>query len=84
MLTNDDMRPTRVRRRSRQATDEAQPLLGFFPERCADACRIALGFFAEAVAKGTPMPVTARGARQAPRLADAAPKSARTGRAIRV
>lgn len=84
MLMNDNVRPTTVRRWSRHTTDAAEPLLDFFLERYADAYRIELGAFVEALEKGTPMPVTARDGRQALRLADAALESARTGRAVRV
>jgi myo-inositol 2-dehydrogenase/D-chiro-inositol 1-dehydrogenase len=58
--------------------------LHFFLERYADAYRIELAAFLDAVAKGTPMPVGAEDGRQALVLADAAFESLRSGRPMKV
>lgn len=84
MLLNENQRATTVRRWTRERTDAAEPLLDFFLERYAEAYRLELAAFVQAVAAGGAMPVTARDGRQALRLADAALESARTGRSVRV
>jgi myo-inositol 2-dehydrogenase/D-chiro-inositol 1-dehydrogenase len=84
MLLNDNLRPTTVKRWRKDETDARQPLLNFFLERYADAYRIELGRFLDAVESGQPMPVTAFDGRQALRLADCALESARSGRAVKV
>lgn len=58
--------------------------LHFFLERYADAYRIELDAFLDAVAKGTPMPVGAADGRQALVLADAALRSLQEGRPVTV
>jgi myo-inositol 2-dehydrogenase/D-chiro-inositol 1-dehydrogenase len=56
----------------------------FFLERYAEAYRIELDAFLDAVAAGTPMPVGAADGRQALVLADAAQRSLREGRPVKV
>jgi myo-inositol 2-dehydrogenase / D-chiro-inositol 1-dehydrogenase len=58
--------------------------LHFFLERYADAYRIELNAFLDAVANGTPMPVGAEDGRQALVLADAAIESLRSGAPVRL
>ena len=58
--------------------------LNFFLERYAEAYRIELAAFLDAVAKGTPMPVGAEDGRQALVLADAALRSMQEGRPVRL
>lgn len=58
--------------------------LHFFLERYADAYRIELAAFLDAVEKGTPMPVGAEDGRQALVLADAAYRSLTEGRPVKV
>ncbi len=58
--------------------------LHFFLERYADAYRIELDAFIDAVTDGTPMPVGAADGRQALVLAEAALRSQREGRPVRV
>jgi len=58
--------------------------LHFFLERYADAYRIELSAFLDAVEKGTPMPVGAEDGRQALVLADAAYRSLTEGRPVRI
>jgi myo-inositol 2-dehydrogenase/D-chiro-inositol 1-dehydrogenase len=58
--------------------------LYFFLERYADAYRAELAAFVDAVTKRKPLPVTAEDGRQAIVLAEAAVKSLRTGRPVRV
>ncbi|MDQ0393950.1 inositol 2-dehydrogenase [Labrys monachus] len=84
MLLNENVRATTVRRWTRTQTDAQEPLLNFFLERYADAYRLELQAFLDAVQGGAPMPVTPRDGRQALRLADCALESALTGRAIKV
>ncbi|MSU24328.1 MAG: inositol 2-dehydrogenase [Opitutus sp.] len=65
------------------AVSTDQPLY-FFLERYAEAYRAELATFVEAVVKRKPMPVTAGDGRQAIVLAEAAVKSLRTGRPVRL
>ena len=58
--------------------------LHFFLERYADAYRIELNAFLDAVANKTPMPVGAEDGRQALVLADAAFESLRTGAPVKL
>jgi myo-inositol 2-dehydrogenase/D-chiro-inositol 1-dehydrogenase len=57
-------------------------LMAFFPERYADAYRLELGAFVEAVRDGRPMPVTGEDGRRATALAVAATQSARENRFV--
>jgi myo-inositol 2-dehydrogenase/D-chiro-inositol 1-dehydrogenase len=84
MLQNANLRPTTVRRYTAHETEVQDPILNFFLERYVDAYRIELDLFAEAIEKGTHMPVTVRDGCKALRLADAAVESAATGRTIKV
>jgi myo-inositol 2-dehydrogenase / D-chiro-inositol 1-dehydrogenase len=84
MLQNGNLRPTTVRRHTAHETEVQDPILNFFLERYVDAYRIELELFAEAVEKGTPMPVTVRDGCKALRLADAAVESAAAGKAIQI
>jgi len=58
MLLNDNLRPTTLRRYGTAETEAREPLLNFFLERYADAYRLELDAFVEAVEAGRPMPVT--------------------------
>lgn len=58
--------------------------LHFFLERYADAYRIELGAFLDALEHGTPMPVGAEDGRQALVIADAAARSLTEGRPVRI
>jgi myo-inositol 2-dehydrogenase / D-chiro-inositol 1-dehydrogenase len=84
MLLNDHLRASTLRRYGAEETEAREPLLNFFLERYADAYRIELEGFADALEKGGPMPVTMRDGRQALRLADAALESAKTGKRVKV
>jgi myo-inositol 2-dehydrogenase / D-chiro-inositol 1-dehydrogenase len=84
MLQNENLRPTTVRRWGRTETEVQEPLLNFFLERYAEAYRIELDLFLQALETGGPMPVTPHDGRQALRLADCALESALTGRAVAV
>ncbi|WP_270935501.1 inositol 2-dehydrogenase [Falsiroseomonas oryzae] len=75
--------PTTVELADRHAVSADKPL-HFFLERYADAYRIELNAFLDAVANGTPMPVGAEDGRQALVLADAALRSLQEGRPVRV
>ncbi len=65
------------------AVASAKPVY-FFLERYADAYKAELAAFVEAVTKKKPMPVGAEDGRQAIVLAEAAVKSLRTGRPVRL
>jgi myo-inositol 2-dehydrogenase / D-chiro-inositol 1-dehydrogenase len=84
MLQNANLRPTTVRRYTAHETEVQDPILNFFLERYVDAYRIELDLFAEAVQKGTPMPVTVRDGCKALRLADAAVESVARGKSVKV
>jgi myo-inositol 2-dehydrogenase / D-chiro-inositol 1-dehydrogenase len=58
--------------------------LYFFLERYADAYRAELAAFVDAVVNGKPLPVTAEDGRQAIVLAEAAVKSLKTGRPVKL
>ncbi|MGV6873638.1 inositol 2-dehydrogenase [Pseudochelatococcus sp. B33] len=81
---NENLRPTTVRRWTRDATDARAPLLNFFLERYADAYRAEMDAFVDAVAHDRPLPVTPHDGRQALLLADRALESLRTGRTVAV
>jgi myo-inositol 2-dehydrogenase/D-chiro-inositol 1-dehydrogenase len=66
------------------ATVSTDKPLYFFLERYADAYRAELATFVDCVVKKKPMPVTARDGRQAIVLAEAAIKSLRTGRPVKL
>jgi len=84
MLLNDNLRPTTLRRYREAETEAREPLLNFFLERYADAYRLELAAFLDAIARGGAMPVTINDGRQALRLADAALESAESGRRVRL
>ncbi len=75
--------PTTVELADANAVAADKPL-HFFLERYADAYRIELNAFLDAVANGTKMPVGAEDGRQALVLADAAVESLHTGRPVKV
>jgi len=75
--------PTTVELADGNAVSADKPL-HFFLERYAEAYRIELQAFLDALTMGAPMPVGAEDGRQALVLADAAFESLRTGRPVRV
>lgn len=75
--------PTTVELADAHAVSSDKPL-HFFLERYAAAYRLELAAFLEALEHGKPMPVGAADGRQALVLAEAAAKSLRTGRPVRV
>ena len=81
-LNADNMRATTVRLSNGEATDAAEPYLDFFLQRYADAYRLELTAFIDAVAAGRTPPTSITDAVEALRLAEAATESARTGRAV--
>lgn len=74
---------TTVEQADAQAVSSEKPL-HFFLERYAEAYRIELAAFIDAVVRGTPMPVGAEDGRQALVLAEAALRSLRENRPVRV
>jgi myo-inositol 2-dehydrogenase/D-chiro-inositol 1-dehydrogenase len=75
--------PTTVQLADERAVSEDKPLY-FFLERYAEAYRAELTAFVDAVRQGKPMAVTANDGRQAIVLAEAAVKSLRTNRPVKV
>jgi myo-inositol 2-dehydrogenase/D-chiro-inositol 1-dehydrogenase len=75
--------PTTVELADGTAVSADKPLF-FFLERYADAYRAELAAFVRAVVNGQPMPVGAADGRQAIVLAEAAVKSLRTGRPVKI
>lgn len=75
--------PTTVELADGQAVSSDKPL-HFFLERYAEAYRIELASFVDAVVNRKPLPVTALDGRQAIVLAEAAAKSLRTGKSVKV
>ncbi len=84
MLLNDNLRAHTVRRYDRDRTESRERLVEFFLERYEQAYRNELLEFVGCVAAARPMPVTVRDGIQALRIADAAERSARTGRSVQV
>lgn len=74
---------TTVEQADARAVSSDKPL-HFFLERYAEAYRLELAAFLDAVAAGTPMPVGAEDGRQALVLADAALRSLQEGRPVRI
>ena len=75
--------PTTVELADGNAVSSDKPL-HFFLERYADAYRIELATFVDSVVHDKPLPVTAHDGRQAIVLAEAATKSLRTGRSVKL
>ena len=67
-----------------EVTDAQEPYLDFFLERYADAYRIELSAFIEAVEAGTTPPTGIGDAIAALRLAEAATESAHSGQPVRL
>ncbi|RRD30667.1 inositol 2-dehydrogenase [Actinomyces bowdenii] len=83
-LLAENIRPTTVRLSNAEITDAQEPYLDFFLERYADAYRLELSAFIEAVEEGTTPPTSIADAIEALRLAEAATESARSGRPVRL
>ncbi len=83
-LFADNVRATTVRLSNAEATDAQEPYLDFFLERYAQAYRIELSAFIEAVENGTATPTTIGDAVAALELAEAATQSAQTGQPVRL
>ena len=80
----ENIRSTTVRLSNAEVTDAQEPYLDFFLERYADAYRLELSAFIEAVETGAPTPTGVDDAVKALALAEAATESARTGRPVAV
>ncbi|MFC2776633.1 MAG: inositol 2-dehydrogenase [Pauljensenia sp.] len=81
-LNADSIRATTVRLSNAEATDSMEPYLDFFLQRNADAYRIELTEFIDAVTNGTTPPTSIEDAIEALRLAEAATESARAGKPV--
>ena len=84
MLQMDNLRPTTIRRWSRDATDAREPLLNFFLERYQQAYKSELDAYIDALVHKKPMPITVQDGLKALQLADAALESVKTGCAVRL
>lgn len=83
-LFAENIRATTVRLSNGEVTDAQAPYLDFFLERYADAYRIELSAFIEAVEAGTTPPTGIEDAIAALRLAEAATESAHSGQPVRL
>ena len=81
-LNVDNIRATTVRLSNAEVTDAAEPYLDFFLQRYADAYRIELTAFIDAVVAGTKPTPSIDDAIEALRLAEAATESAKTGKPV--
>ena len=81
-LNADNIRTTTVRLSNAEVTDAAEPYLDFFLQRYADAYRIELTAFIDAVVGGTKPTPSIDDAIEALRLAEAATESAKTGKPV--
>ena len=81
-LFAENIRATTVRLSNAEVTDAQEPYLDFFLERYADAYRLELSAFIEAVEAGTTPPTSIDDAIKALRLAEAATTSAQTGQPV--
>ncbi|MEJ3598148.1 inositol 2-dehydrogenase [Pseudomonas bubulae] len=84
MLQMDNLRPTTIRRWSRDATDAREPLLNFFLERYQQAYKSELDAYIDALVHKKQMPITVQDGLKALQLADAALESVKTGCAVRL
>jgi myo-inositol 2-dehydrogenase/D-chiro-inositol 1-dehydrogenase len=82
-LLAGNQKATTVELANADAVSEDKPLY-FFLERYAEAYRAELTAFVVAVSNRQPLPVTANDGRQAIVLAEAAVKSLRTGRPVKL
>ncbi|BDA64911.1 inositol 2-dehydrogenase [Actinomyces capricornis] len=83
-LLAENIRPTTVRLSTAEVTDAQEPYLDFFLERYAEAYRLELSAFIEAVEEGSTPPTSIADAIEALRLAEAATESARSGQPVRL
>jgi myo-inositol 2-dehydrogenase / D-chiro-inositol 1-dehydrogenase len=84
MATSENRRAQNARLYSAKFTEQGEPYLNFFIERYVEAFNAELGAFADAVEKGAPPEVGFEDGRLALVLAEAALKSAREGRVVKV
>jgi myo-inositol 2-dehydrogenase/D-chiro-inositol 1-dehydrogenase len=84
MAISENRRAQYARLYSADFTEQAEPYLNFFIERYVEAFNAELGAFADAVEKGIAPEVGFEDGRLALVLAEAALKSAREGRVVRV
>ncbi|SPT52843.1 Inositol 2-dehydrogenase [Actinomyces bovis] len=83
-LFAENIRATTVRLSNAEVTDAQEPYLDFFLERYAEAYRLELSAFIEAVEQGQPTPTTMTDAIAALALAEAATESAHTGQPVKL
>lgn len=83
-LFAENIRPNTVRLSNAEVTDAQEPYLDFFLERYADAYRIELSEFIEAVVNGTTPPTSIADAVAALAIAEAATESAHSGQPVKL
>ena len=84
MLLQENLRPSTIRRWSKDATDAREPLLNFFLEHYEAAYKAELEAFVDALDTNAPLPTSVQDGLKALRLADAALESALSGKAVKV
>lgn len=84
MVVSGNRRPHEVTRYGATVTEAAEPYLFFFVERYAEAFRAEIDAFVDCVEKGTPPEVGFEDGRRALILAEAAYRSLKDGRMVRV
>ncbi|WP_321928836.1 inositol 2-dehydrogenase [Paraburkholderia guartelaensis] len=84
MLLQENLRPSTIRRWTKEATDVREPLLNFFLERYVEAYKGELQAFVNALNNNTPLPTSVDDGLKALRLAECALESAMTGKAVKV
>jgi myo-inositol 2-dehydrogenase/D-chiro-inositol 1-dehydrogenase len=84
MAVSENRRPHQMRLTAREFTDRAPPLLNFFIERYREGFDAEIDAFVEAVEAGKPPVVGFEDGRRALALAEAALKSVKEGRVVKV
>jgi myo-inositol 2-dehydrogenase/D-chiro-inositol 1-dehydrogenase len=84
MLLQENLRPSTIRRWTKEATDVREPLLNFFLERYEAAYKAELEAFVEALNTNAPLPTSVQDGLKALRLAECAYESAVSGKSVKV
>ncbi len=84
MLLQDNLRPSTIRRWTKEMTDAREPLLNFFLERYEAAYKAELEAFVHALKTNSPLPTSVQDGLKALRLAECALESAVSGKVVTV
>jgi len=84
MLLQENLRPSTIRRWTKDATDVREPLLNFFLERYEAAYKAELEAFVEALRTNSPLPTSVQDGLKALRLAECALESAVSEKTVKV